>query len=52
MTRGCLRKEKDRDRLIEFESAIRAESADQARKEAVDSETLSDIRRICEIIVG
>ena len=31
---------------------IRAEYADQARKEAVDSETLSDIRRICEIILG
>ena len=27
---------KDRDRLIEFENVIRAESADQARKEAAD----------------
>ena len=27
---------KDRDRLIEFESAIRAESAEQARKEAAE----------------
>lgn len=41
---------KDRDRLIEFESAIRAESAEQARKDAAEKlaiavKALEDIQK-------
>ncbi len=36
------------EELKEHDDAV----TEQARKEAVDSETLSDIRRICEIILG